>query len=149
MGTGILAPSCACAELSVIPHCHDVRMTTSSGPHADGAGQRKSLPPAMLAALWTVSNGRCYAPGCIMPVVLEVRPGVYQKNSQVAHIYGVRPGAPRYRRDMPAGERDSFANLLLLCTAHHEEVDGPERTAIRRIPSGGGRPNTRALPGRY
>ena len=30
----------------------------------------------MLAALWTVSNGRCYAPGCIMPVVLEVRPGI-------------------------------------------------------------------------
>jgi hypothetical protein len=25
---------------------------------------------------------------------------------------------------MPARERDSFANLLLLCTAHHEEVDG-------------------------
>jgi len=86
----------------------------------------KSLPPAMLAALWTVSNGRCYAPGCIMPVVLEVRPGVYQKNSQVAHIYGIRPGAPRYRPDMPAKERDSFANLLLLCTAHHEEVDGKD-----------------------
>jgi hypothetical protein len=59
-----------------------------------------------------------------MPVVLEVRPGVYQKNSQVAHIYGIWPGTPRYRPDMPARERDSFANLLLLCTAHHEEVDG-------------------------
>jgi hypothetical protein len=101
-------------------------MTASPRPHGDCAGQRKSLPPAMLAALWTVSNGRCYAPGCIMPVVLEVRPGVYQKNSQVAHIYGVRPGAPRYRADMPAKERDSFANLLLLCTAHHEEVDGKD-----------------------
>lgn len=93
-------------------------------PPADGAGQRKSLSQAMLAALWTVSNGRCYAPGCVMPVVLEVRPGVYQKNSQVAHIYGVRPGTPRYMPVMPAAERDSFANLLLLCTAHHEEVDG-------------------------
>jgi hypothetical protein len=98
-------------------------MTATSGARADGAGQRKSLRAAMLAALWTVSNGRCYAPGCVMPVVLEVRPGVYQKNSQVAHIYGVRPGAPRYRPDMPAKERDSFANLLLLCIAHHEEVD--------------------------
>jgi hypothetical protein len=97
-----------------------------SGPDADGAGRRKSLSPAMLAALWTVSNGRCYAPDCVMPVVLEVRPGVYQKNSQVAHIYGVRPGTPRYRPDMPARERDSFANLLLLCTGHHEEVDGKD-----------------------
>lgn len=59
-----------------------------------------------------------------MPVVLEVRPGVYQKNSQVAHIYGIRPGTPRYRPDIPARERDSFANLLLLCTAHHTEIDG-------------------------
>jgi len=101
---------------SVIPRCDDVRVTTYSRPGADGAGRRKSLSPAMLAALWTVSNGRCYAPGCVMPVVLEVRPGVYQKNSQVAHIYGIRPGTPRYRPDMPARERDSFANLLLLCT---------------------------------
>jgi len=80
----------------------------------------------MLAALWTVSNGHCYSPGCMMPVVLEVRPGVYQKNAQVAHIYGVKPTTPRYRPDMPAEERDSFANLLLLCTAHHEEVDGKD-----------------------
>lgn len=80
----------------------------------------------MLAALWTVSNGQCYAPNCPMPVVLEVRPGVYQKNSQVAHIYGVKPKAARFRGDMPADERDSFANLLLLCLAHHEEVDGDE-----------------------
>ena len=80
----------------------------------------------MLAALWTVSNGRCYAPDCVMPVVLEVRPGVYQKNSQVAHIYGIRPGTPRYRPDMPARERDSFANLLLLCQLcrrrHNQEL---------------------------
>jgi hypothetical protein len=27
---------------------------------------------------------------------------------------------------MPARERDSFSNLLLLCTAHHEEVDGKD-----------------------
>jgi hypothetical protein len=90
-------------------------VTTYSRPDADGAGRRKSLSQAVLAALWTVSNGRCYAPDCVMPVVLEVRPGVYQKNSQVAHIYGIRPGTPRYRPDMPAKERDSFAKLLLLC----------------------------------
>jgi hypothetical protein len=80
----------------------------------------------MLAALWTVSNGRCYAPGCPHPVVFEVRPGEFKKNAQVAHIYGVRPGARRYRRDLPADVRDSFENLLLLCLAHHEEVDSKD-----------------------
>ncbi|MFY1615770.1 hypothetical protein [Micromonospora sp. WMMD736] len=101
-------------------------MTTTSKPHVEGAGERKDLHPAMLAALWTVSNGQCYAPNCAMPVVLEVRPGVYQKNSQVAHIYGVRPKAARFQGEMPAEERDTFANLLLLCLAHHKEVDGDE-----------------------
>ncbi|MCU1680249.1 MAG: hypothetical protein JWQ81_988 [Amycolatopsis sp.] len=95
-------------------------------PRAEGAGERKNLHPATLAALWAVSNGQCYAPGCVMPVVLEVRPGIYKKNSQVAHIYGVKPGAARYQDDMDAPERDSFANLLLLCLGHHEEVDGDE-----------------------
>ncbi|KIR64951.1 hypothetical protein TK50_05255 [Micromonospora haikouensis] len=58
--------------------------------------------------------------------MLEVRPGVYQKNAQIAHIYGVKPKAARYRAEMTPEERDSFANLLLLCLAHHEEVDGDE-----------------------
>jgi hypothetical protein len=102
------------------------RMATTTTSRADGAGERKALSPAMLAALWTVSNGRCYAPRCPHPVVFEVRPGVFQKNAQVAHIYGVRPNTPRYRADMTAEERDSFENLLLLCTPHHEEVDGKD-----------------------
>lgn len=101
-------------------------MTTTTKPAADGAGERKGLTPAMLAALWTVSNGRCYAPGCPHPVVFEVRPGEFKKNAQVAHVYGVRPNAPRYRHDLPAEKRDSFENLLLLCLAHHEEVDSKD-----------------------
>lgn len=101
-------------------------VTTTPKPRAKGAGERRNLPPAVQAALWTVSNGQCYAPNCLIPVVLEVRPGVYQKNSQVAHIYGVKPNAARFNGGMPAEERDSFGNLLLLCLAHHEEVDGDE-----------------------
>ncbi|WP_328324402.1 hypothetical protein OHA70_33215 [Kribbella sp. NBC_00382] len=95
-----------------------------SPDRADGAGQRKKIHPAQEAALWALSSGRCYAPGCILPVVLEVRPGVYRKNAQVAHIYGVK-GA-RCRPGMAASERDSFSNLLLLCYPHHTEVDGDE-----------------------
>lgn len=91
---------------------------------AEGAGKRKTIPAATEAALWALSSGRCYAPGCVMPVVLEVRPGVYRKNAQVAHVYGVR-GA-RYRPDVPASVRDSFTNLLLLCYPHHSEIDDDE-----------------------
>lgn len=102
-------------------------MTNPNGSRdGRGSGQRKTLSAAAMAALWTISNGRCYAPGCMAPVVVEVRPGVYQKNAQAAHIYGVRPGGPRFRADLVDAVRDSFDNLLLLCLPHHTEVDSKE-----------------------
>jgi hypothetical protein len=82
---------------------------------------RKSIQAAAQAALWTISNGKCYAPGCPFPVIVEVRPGVYKKNAQIAHIHGVK--APRFRPGMSVEERDSFKNLILLCLPHHAEVD--------------------------
>jgi hypothetical protein len=94
---------------------------------------RKKIPAATEAALWTLSNGRCYAPGCPFPVIYEIRPRVYRKNAQVAHIYGVRPGAPRYDKKLPPEERDAFTNLLLLCLPHHGEVDD-KKTGERNYP---------------
>lgn len=85
------------------------------------AGIRKNIHPATQAALWALSNGRCYAPGCSFPVVVEIRPGVYRKNAQVAHIKGVR--APRFDPKLSAVECAAFGNLLLLCVPHHAEVD--------------------------
>lgn len=93
------------------------------------AGARRNIDPATQAALWTLSNGTCYAPGCVIPVVLEVRPGVYKKNVQAAHIYGVRGEAARHQKDMDSDERDSFAHLILLCLAHHSAVDDKETGA--------------------
>ena len=82
---------------------------------------RKKIHPATQAALWTLSNGRCYAPGCQFPVVVEMRKGVYRKNAQIAHIKGVR--APRYDPTLGAEECAAFSNLLILCLPHHAEVD--------------------------
>lgn len=84
-------------------------------------GDRKRIPPATEAALWTLSNGRCYAPGCTFPVVFEIRPGVYRKNAQIAHIHGV--SRPRFKPGLTPEECAAFSNLLLLCLPHHSEVD--------------------------
>jgi hypothetical protein len=84
------------------------------------AGIRKKIHPATEAALWALSNGRCYAPGCSFPVIVEIRPGVYRKNAQVAHIKGVR--APRFDPSLTAEQCAAFSNLLLLCLPHHAEV---------------------------
>lgn len=94
-------------------------------------GIRKKIHPATEAALWTLSNGRCYAPGCPFPVVHEVRPGVYRKNAQIAHIRGVR--APRYDPALSAEECAAFSNLLILCLPHHGEVDD-KKTADKLYP---------------
>lgn len=82
---------------------------------------RKKIHPATQAALWALSNGRCYAPGCPSPVVSEVRTGVYRKNAQIAHIKGVH--APRYDPRLSVEECAAFSNLLILCLPHHAEVD--------------------------
>jgi hypothetical protein len=54
-------------------------------------------------------------------VVFEIRPGVYRKNAQIAHIHGV--SAPRYDPNLTAEQCAEFSNLLLLCLPHHSEVD--------------------------
>ena len=85
------------------------------------ADERKKILAATEAALWALSNGRCYAPGCMTPVVVEVRPGVYRKNAQIAHIRGVR--GPRHDPTLSQNAAASFTNLLILCLPHHAEVD--------------------------
>lgn len=97
-----------------------IEVVTSS---AVGRGVRKKLSPATEAALWALSSGTCYWPGCKTPVVVEVRPGVYRKNAWVAHVHGVRPNAARHDPSLSPDDRDSFRNLLLLCYPHHTEVD--------------------------
>jgi hypothetical protein len=87
------------------------------------SGVRRGIQASVESALWAMANGRCYAPGCPFPVMYEVRPGIHRKNVQIAHIYGVKPSAPRYRRDLPDAERDAFKHLLLLCLPHHADVD--------------------------
>jgi len=86
------------------------------------AEARKHIPEATEAALWALSNGQCYAPGCTAPVVCEVRAGVYRKNAQLAHIHGVK--GLRHDPSMTSWEQvHAFSNLLLLCLPHHGEVD--------------------------
>lgn len=92
---------------------------------------RKHIPAPTEAALWVLSNGRCYAPGCPFPVVVEIRSGVYRKNAQVAHIRGVR--APRYDPALTPEECAAFSNLLILCLPHHGEVDD-KKTGERFYP---------------
>lgn len=42
---------------------------------------------------------------------------------QAAHIRGENPGAARYDASMTDEERDSYRNLIYLCSDHHAQID--------------------------
>lgn len=73
------------------------------------------------AALFALSV-KCYEPNCQVPTVSINADRTQKKNVQIAHIVPISPKKPRYR-PLPREERDSFANLILLCDAHHRPVD--------------------------
>jgi hypothetical protein len=72
-------------------------------------------------ALFLLSRGRCYEPGCQVGVLRQVD-GDPIVNVHIAHICAHSKDGPRFR-EMPLKERDSFNNLILLCKAHHTPVD--------------------------
>ncbi|MGW4619535.1 HNH endonuclease signature motif containing protein [Streptomyces sp. NPDC004592] len=46
-------------------------------------------------------------------------------NLEIAHIRAFEDGGKRSDSTMSVSERNSFANLILLCHPHHTEIDGP------------------------
>ncbi|NMO53444.1 hypothetical protein HH310_19920 [Actinoplanes sp. TBRC 11911] len=90
-----------------------------------GTGKRSEISETVKRALYAMSNGTCYAPGCVQPAFLETGAGGPRMNVEVAHIYGVKRNAPRFRDDLTDRERDDWRHLLLLCKAHHNAVDDP------------------------
>lgn len=69
-----------------------------------------------------LSRGRCYVPTCHERVIRMVD-GEPSVNIQVAHIRAHSAGGPRFDPDFPRDKRRGFANLILLCQAHHSVID--------------------------
>lgn len=86
----------------------------------------RNYSQATLAALYSLCNGTCYwpKPACGQPVTIFVN-GSPRLNLEIAHIRALNPGGPRYDVRQSPQARNSQANLILLCPAHHGEVDSP------------------------
>lgn len=82
-------------------------------------------------ALFLLSEGTCYFPGCSEPVIrwVDKLPVV---NVAIAHIAGAFPNSARYDAGMSDRERASFDNLVLLCKPHHDLVDRLKPSAYPR-----------------
>ncbi|MEU7083778.1 hypothetical protein [Streptomyces achromogenes] len=76
-----------------------------------------------IAALMTLARGGCYAPRCGAPTV-RIIDGKPVLNLDIAHIRALKSGGKRYDPSWSLEDRNSFANLLLLCNVHHKRVDG-------------------------
>ncbi|MEV7186428.1 hypothetical protein [Kitasatospora sp. NPDC093102] len=84
---------------------------------------RRNYSNATIAGLMTLARGGCYAPDCNVATIRMIN-GVPVLNLEIAHIRALEEGGKRFDPEWSEEERNSFANLILLCTAHHKVVDG-------------------------
>ena len=85
---------------------------------------QRNYGPGTIAGLMTLARGGCYWPGCNEPTVRMVKDTPVQ-NLIIAHIVAFKDNGPRAEPTWTTAQRNHFSNLLLLCTVHHKEVDGP------------------------
>ena len=62
-------------------------------------------------------------------------PAWSQVRAEICHIRGRRPGSQRFESAMTPEDRDHFANLILMCPNHHQEIDTlrPEKYSVELL----------------
>lgn len=80
------------------------------------------LPLPTRKMLWGRSGNRC---AICKKVLAEIPHGNDEVSvlGEECHIVSRKRSGPRGNTDLPDSERDSYANLILLCANHHTEID--------------------------
>jgi hypothetical protein len=91
----------------------------AAGPRAYGVAVERKL--------YRVARGTCYYPDCKRAIMFDVD-GQPVCDVEIAHIRGAEENSARFDEKMTDAERAAFANLILLCSAHHKLVDRDEPT---------------------
>jgi hypothetical protein len=86
--------------------------------------ERRDYTHATRAALIFLSGGTCYVPDCTNLLLAPGDDGDWVIQYEIAHISAFSPSGPRF--DPGVVDKNSFANLILLCATHHKIVD-PKR----------------------
>ncbi len=83
-----------------------------------------SISEKDLKLLWSRSGGMCAFPGCRQRLTVDISTG-YKSHviGEQAHIVARSEYGPRGSSRFTPEERDSYANLILLCPTHHSLID--------------------------
>lgn len=94
-----------------------------------------SVPVAEQRRVCLKSDNRCAFEGCRRSLsVLEPGTGELVVLGEIAHIVAERPDGPRGNGLTPIKDRNSFANLMLLCQEHHQLIDStPGAYSVERL----------------
>ena len=86
-------------------------------------GAKRTISDRIALRVWVAAGGRCTM--CNRRLVDDSHTGVGVSVGQIAHIVGwsKQPGSPRGEDDLPVGERNDEANLMLLCYDQHRVID--------------------------
>lgn len=84
---------------------------------------KTTIPPKVIAHLWTLSAGRCQYRGCNQPLWKDDLTLGKMNRAYIAHIVADSADGPRgdaIRSELLAKD---INNLMLLCDAHHRKID--------------------------
>ena len=74
--------------------------------------------------LWGRAASRCSLPECRRELVLDsIDTDDPSLVGEAAHIVAEQPDGPRGQSILTAEQRNTYANLILLCNVHHKQVD--------------------------
>jgi hypothetical protein len=88
--------------------------------------EMRQLSPETRAALVSLAQGSCQFPGCRTPILVFLGDDL-EVNVETVRIRDTDPTGPRYVAGTTLRQRDSFANLLLVCVPHRRILDRDEK----------------------
>ena len=85
---------------------------------------RKKIDLTTLRVLYAHSHNKCAFPNCSSPIFED--DGTY--TGICCHIESYSPNGPRYNNLTTVEEKNSYDNLILLCSRHHTIIDANMET---------------------
>lgn len=89
-----------------------------------GSNAKNKIPQPDMKVLYMLSGAKCAK--CKHQLYVVDKNGKVTNLSEMAHIYGEKPGAARYDSNIRPEQREAYSNLMAMCPKCHKEIDDNE-----------------------